>query len=66
MALIGAILVEIKIIEILCERLLREGDRHALKYGIGCATGREGNKTSPILPTPNLPFANIHSSIKFD
>jgi hypothetical protein len=34
MALIGAILVEIKIIEILCERSLREGDRHALNYGI--------------------------------
>ena len=31
MALIGAILVEIKIIEILCERSLRKGDRYALK-----------------------------------
>jgi len=30
MALIGAILVEIKIIEILCERSLHEGDRQAL------------------------------------
>ena len=34
MALIGAILVEIKIIEILCERSLREGDRYALNHGI--------------------------------
>ena len=34
MALIGAILVEIKIIKILCERLLREGDRYALKPSI--------------------------------
>ena len=33
MALIGAILVEIKIIEILCERSLREGDRYALNHG---------------------------------
>ena len=31
MALIGAILVEIKIIEIVCERSLREGDRQALR-----------------------------------
>ena len=31
MALIGAILVEIKIIKILCKRLLREGDRQALQ-----------------------------------
>ena len=31
MALIGAMLVEIKIIEILCERSLREGDRYALE-----------------------------------
>ena len=31
MALIGAILVEIKIIEFLYERLLREGDRQALQ-----------------------------------
>ena len=35
MALIGAILVEIKIIEILYERSLREGDRYALNHGIG-------------------------------
>ena len=34
MALIGAILVEIKIIEILCKRSLREGDRYALNHGI--------------------------------
>jgi len=34
MALIGAILVEIKIIEILCERLLGEGDRQALRHGM--------------------------------
>ena len=34
MALIGAILVEIKIIEILCERSLREGDRYALRPSI--------------------------------
>jgi hypothetical protein len=33
MALIGAILVEIKIIEILCERSLGEGDRQALEPG---------------------------------
>jgi hypothetical protein len=33
MALIGAILVEIKIIEFLCERSLREGDRYALNHG---------------------------------
>ena len=33
MALIGAILVEIKVIKILCERSLREGDRYALNYG---------------------------------
>ena len=32
MALIGAILVEIKIIEILCERSSGEGDRQALSY----------------------------------
>ena len=31
MALIGAILVEIKIIEILCKRLLGKGDRQALE-----------------------------------
>ena len=35
MALIGAILVEIKLIEFLCERLLREGDRQALQPSIG-------------------------------
>ena len=34
MALIGAILVEIKIIEFLCERSLREGDRQALQPSI--------------------------------
>ena len=34
MALIGAILVEIKIIEILYERSLDEGDRQALEPGI--------------------------------
>ena len=34
MALIRAILVEIKIIKILYERSLREGDRYALKHGI--------------------------------
>ena len=33
MALIKAILVEIKIIKILYKRSLREGDRHALKHG---------------------------------
>ena len=33
MALIGAILVEIKIIEILCERSSGEGDRQALRHG---------------------------------
>ena len=33
MALIRAILVEIKIIKILCERSLREGDRYALSHG---------------------------------
>ena len=33
MALIGAILVEIKIIEIVYKRSLREGDRYALNYG---------------------------------
>ena len=34
MALIGAILVEIKIIEFLYERSLRGGDRYAMKHGI--------------------------------
>jgi len=34
MALIRAILVEIKIIKILYERSLREGDCYALKHGI--------------------------------
>ena len=33
MALIGAILVEIKVIKILYKRLLGEGDRQALNYG---------------------------------
>ena len=33
MALIGAILVEIKIFEILCERSSGEGDRQALRHG---------------------------------
>ena len=33
MALIGAILVEIKIIEFLCERSLRGGDRYAMRHG---------------------------------
>ena len=34
MALIGAILVEIKTIEIVCKRSLREGDRHALNHSM--------------------------------
>jgi len=49
MALIGAILVEIKIIEILCERSLREGDRHALKHGI-----RRHSKTLKMLLLKHL------------
>ena len=36
MVLIGAILVEIKIIKILCERSLGEGDRQVLSYGTIC------------------------------
>ena len=35
MALIGAILVEIKIIEILCERSSGKGDCQALSHGSG-------------------------------
>ena len=44
MALIGAILVEIKTIEILCKRLLGEGDRQALSHSIV-------NKVCPIVLT---------------
>ena len=41
MALIGAILVEIKIIEILCGRSLREGDRYVLNHGISTCRIKE-------------------------
>ena len=44
MALIGAILVEIKIIEIICERSLREGNRHALKHSIEAAAMQKAQK----------------------
>ena len=56
MALIGAILVEIKIIEILCERSLREGDRHALKHGTPRGTNKNPNRV-PDLLTKVLPKA---------
>ena len=44
MAIIGAILVEIKIIEIVYERSLREGDRRALRPGIGMEYGTEARR----------------------
>ena len=65
MALIGAILVEIKIIKILCERSLREGDRYALRPSILTLA-----KLSPTLskvcthpvPLPSIPpFASPSS-----
>ena len=37
MALIGAILVEIKINKFLCERALRGGNRYAMKHGTALA-----------------------------
>ena len=65
MALIGAILVEIKIIEFLCERSLREGDRQALQPSIGVPYALIWNGSQRYCTTLNLRKTSNRSFTKY-